>query len=295
MVSFVLCADDFALTKGVSRGILRLLERGRISATGAMTNRPHWRAMAGELSAFAGRADLGVHLNLTCAEPLTPMPRFAPGGVFAKLPAVLKGGLSYRLPVAELVGEINAQLSAFEDAMGRAPDFIDGHQHVHGLPGVRDVFLEVVAQRYGGPAKPYIRVSGDCLTRIAARRVAMAKALQVTLLSSGFRRRVKALGFPLNNGFAGFSPFDPAQSYAEQFASYLVAPGTRHLVMCHPGDLDAELPGLDPVVATREQEQRFFESAAFEEAVETAGIRVARFGATQPPSLRGAERRSNPV
>lgn len=278
MVSFTLCADDFALTNGVSRGILRLLERGRISATGAMTNRPHWRSMAGELAVFAERADLGVHLNLTSAEPLTPMPRFAPGGVFPKLPAVIRGGMTYRLPVAELVGEINAQLAAFEDALGRAPDFIDGHQHVHGLPGVRDVFLEVVAQRYAGPAKPYIRVSGDCLNRIAARRVAISKALQLTLLTAGFRRRVKALGFPLNNGFAGFSPFDPAQSYAEQFASYLVAPGTRHLVMCHPGDLDAELPGLDPVVATREQEQRFFEGVGFVEAVEKAGMRVGRMG-----------------
>ncbi|HUN11578.1 MAG TPA: ChbG/HpnK family deacetylase, partial [Rhabdaerophilum sp.] len=34
---FVLCADDYGMTPAVSRGILRLIEAGRISATGAMT------------------------------------------------------------------------------------------------------------------------------------------------------------------------------------------------------------------------------------------------------------------
>ncbi len=67
---FVLCADDFALTRGVSCSILDLLERGKLTATGAMTNRPHWQELAGELMAFSGQADLGVHLNLTCAQPL---------------------------------------------------------------------------------------------------------------------------------------------------------------------------------------------------------------------------------
>ena len=66
---FILCADDFAMTDGVSRAILDLIGRGKLTATGAMTNRPHWRRLAPELRAFAGKADLGLHLNLTCAAP----------------------------------------------------------------------------------------------------------------------------------------------------------------------------------------------------------------------------------
>ncbi len=42
--TLTLIADDYAMTAGVSRGILRLLEHGRIPGTGAMTNRPHWKA-----------------------------------------------------------------------------------------------------------------------------------------------------------------------------------------------------------------------------------------------------------
>lgn len=279
MQGFALCADDFALTAGVSRGVLRLLEAGRLSATGAMTNRPHWPANARELVAFVGRADLGVHLNLTCAHPLTEMPGFAPGRSFPTLGTVLRASLLGRLPLSEIAAEIDAQCAAFEDATGRMPDFIDGHQHVHGLPGIRDLVLMVASRRYPGVPKPWLRMSGDCLNRIAARRAFAGKALTVTALTAGFRSRAKALGFPVNNGFAGFSNFDPAADYAAQFARYLVAPGTRHLVMCHPGEVDDELAGLDPVVATRGQELAFFESAKCDEVMAAEGMRIARMGA----------------
>lgn len=276
MTGFVLCADDFALTDGISRGILHLLEAGRLTATGAMTNRPHWKARAGDLAAFAGRADLGVHLNLTCAAPLTAMPRFAPGGELPKLPAIIKAGATRALPVQELRAEIAAQLSAFEDALGRAPDFIDGHQHVHGLPGVRDVFLEVLVARYGGAERPYIRVSGDGMARIRARRQFVAKAMQVKALSAGFARRLTGRGFAVNDGFSGFSAFDPGADYGAQFASYLVAPGRRHLVMCHPGHVDDELARLDPVTASRESELAFLLGEGFAAACAAAGATPLR-------------------
>ena len=282
MSGFTLCADDFAMTQGISRGILDLLALGRLSATGAMTNRPHWPGVAQDLAAFDGKADLGVHLNLTCAEPLTSMPRFAPGGQLPALPGVIKAGLTGNLPADELAREIDAQLDAFEQAMGRAPDFIDGHQHVHGLAGVRRIFLMVIMRRYVGARRPYIRVSGDGVARIARRGQFAAKALQVKQLSSGFAARLAEAGFDSNDGFAGFSGFDAGADYAAQFASYLVAPGPRHLIMCHPGHVDAELPTIDPVLASREQELAFFKSEAFVDVCAKAGARMQRFGAARP-------------
>jgi hypothetical protein len=82
-----LIADDYAITAGVSRSILRLLEHGRISGTGVMTNRPHWKGWSHALRGFHGKADLGVHLNLTLGAPLTNMPLFATSGRF---PAVIE-------------------------------------------------------------------------------------------------------------------------------------------------------------------------------------------------------------
>lgn len=258
---FVLCADDFALTDGISRSILELLDLGKLSATGAMTNRPHWRSLARELGAFSGRADLGLHFNLTCAAPLGPMPKLAPGGTFPALGQVMRTAVLSGAIRREIAAELARQLDAFEDALGRAPDFIDGHQHVHALPGVRRAVLDLLARRYPAGAV-YVRDPADRSAAIRARGVAVAKALTISGLAAGFRSAALRRGLRLNRGFSGVAPFDPERDFAGDLKSFLLRPGAAHLVMCHPGFIDDELARLDPVVATRPIEHAAI--AAFE-------------------------------
>lgn len=268
---FVLCADDFALTRGVSHSILDLLERGRLTATGAMTNRPHWRDLAGELTAFSGRADLGVHLNLTCAQPLTPMPRLAPGGDLPKLGALAKAALISGAARREIAAEIAAQIDAFSQASGRAPDFIDGHQHAHVLPGVRGAVLEAISRRFPEGAV-YLRDPADSVAAIRQRGVATSKALTIAALATGLRSAALRRGIRVNRGFSGVAPFDPERDFSADLARFLVAPGPAHLVMCHPGFVDEELERLDPVVATRP-----IEHAALLRFVPPPGLALRRF------------------
>jgi len=270
---FVLCADDFAMTDGVSRSILALLEDGRLSATGAMTNRPHWPRLAGELAAHAGHADLGLHLNLTCAAPLTAMPRLAPGGQLPRLGELARAAFASSDIRSEIALEIDRQLDAFEQALGRAPDFVDGHQHVHVLPGIRGAVLASVARRY--PAgSVYLRDPSDRAAAIRARGVAVGKALVISGLGFGMRRAAARRGIPVNRGFSGVSPFDPARDLASDLARFLVGPGPAHLVMCHPGFIDDELRMLDPVVATRP-----LEHAALATFTPPSGLAIRRFAA----------------
>lgn len=268
---FVLCADDFALTEGVSRSILDLLAAGRLSATGAMTNRPHWRRLAAELAPLGANADLGVHLNLTCADPLGPMPVVAPAGelpALGRLARLSAGSASAR---GEIAAEIRRQLDAFEDALGRAPDFVDGHQHAHVLPGVRRAVLDALSERY--PAGTvYLRNTADDPRAIARRGVATAKALVISGLSSGLSAQAAARGIPVNRGFSGVAPFDPARDFEADLARFLVVPGPRHLVMCHPGFVDDELARLDPVTATRP-----IEHAALMRFLPPEGMAMERF------------------
>lgn len=276
MPALTLIADDYAMTAGVSRGILRLMEHGRISGTGAMTNRLHWKGWSHALRGFHGKADLGVHLNLTLGRPLTEMPLLAPGGELPSIGDIAKGALRRKLPVEEIATEIEAQLDAFEQAMDRRPDFIDGHQHVHGLAGVRRALMAVLRDRYGQGPKPWLRDPSDSLTRIVKRRRNMQKALAVASLASGFGGRAREAGFLTNDGFAGFSAFDPQGDYAADFESYLAAPGSRHLVMCHPGEIDEELKAVDPVVETRPQELAFLLGDRCQELMADAGLVLAR-------------------
>ena len=247
---FVLCADDFALTDGVSRSILALIEAGRLSAAGAMTNRPHWRNFAAAFGALADRADLGLHLNLTCATPLTAMPRLAPGGELPSLPDLARAAVTSPTVRHEIASEIARQLDAFEDAMGGPPAFVDGHQHVHVLPGVRRALLDAVSRRYPRGSL-YLRDPHDSPAAIRARGVAVGKALTISALALGFRRAALRRGFPVNRGFAGVVAFDPQRDFAADLRRFLLRPGPAHLVMCHPGFVDDELARLDPVVATR--------------------------------------------
>jgi predicted glycoside hydrolase/deacetylase ChbG (UPF0249 family) len=270
-LAFCLCADDYALSPGVTRGILAALEAGALTATSVMTTSPWWPESVPALKTFEGQADIGLHLNLTLGAPLGPMPRFAPHG-FPPLRDILLATRTGRpLPEQEIAEEIERQLDRFAELFGRPPDHVDGHQHVQALPAVRRLLLHALGRRGW---RPWLRDSSDRLWRILA-RPNRKKALIVSYLASGFHKACENQGLATNNGFAGFSSFDCAEDYSTLFASYLRRAGPCHLVMCHPGYVDDELRRLDPVLESREQELRFL-LAGLGETLERHGARLVR-------------------
>jgi len=268
----VLCADDFGLTEGVSHGILDLAQMGRLSATSAMTTHPWWGRLGPELRRIEGGFGVGLHVNLTSGEPLGRLPGLAPGGRLPALPSLLQRSLAGAVPQDEVRDEIDRQLDAFMEVFGGPPDFIDGHQHVHVLPGVRRMLLSALLRR-GLSGRLWLRDPSDALRSITKRRVAARKAVTVAGFAAGFRRAARAAGFDTNKGFSGFSAFDPAKPVEREFGSFFVALGREPLVMCHPGYVDDELRAADPVVETRSQELMYLSSPAFAELL--AARRVA--------------------
>jgi chitin disaccharide deacetylase len=291
--SFCLCADDFALSPGVSRGILEALHAGRLSATGAMTTRPSWPNGARELRHYKDEADVGLHLDLTLGPPLGSMPAFAPSGRFPRISQVLKAALKRELPALEIHQEISRQLDAFCDHFGAAPAFIDGHQHIQILPQIRKG-LFVCLEARGLSGKVWLRDSSDHTSRILRRGAGeLKKTLFVAWLGRGFAQEAATHGFLTNDGFAGFSAFDPEHDYALDFASYLRAPGKRHLIMCHPGYCDEELVAADPATLSRERELAFLLSTDFPRTLNRYGARLVRLlgfagqGQTSPSCADG--------
>ena len=274
--SFKLCADDFALSPSVSDGILEAISAGRLTSTCAMTNQPDWPRAASRLTLYRTLAEFGVHFNLTLGKPITSMPVLAPDDTFPTLGKIILMSLTGRLPEAEIRNEINAQIDAFEDATGVAPDFLDGHQHVHGLPGVRGWLLDELTRRRANHSGFWLRDSSDRFGRIRARKFEARKALIVAGLTRGFGVDARRRGFAVNDGFAGFSPFDASRDFAADFASYLVAPGPQHLVMCHPGHCDEMLRKYENVVESREKELDFLLSDRFSACLQQAGAQLTR-------------------
>ncbi len=280
---FCLCADDFALSPAVNRGIFEALAAGRLNATSAMTTRPSWLQAARDLAAAGFDADVGLHLNLTLATPLTRMAQFAPS-TFPDVGRILRAAGKGELPVAEITQEIEAQIDAFIEAFGGPPDFVDGHQHVQVLPGIRQSLFGVL-ERKGLVGRLWLRDSADRLARIFARRIEMKKALGLAWLARGFASEAAAHGFPVNDGFAGYSAFRGEGDFAADFARYLAAPGAKHLVMCHPGHVDDELAAVDAVTASREKELAFLLSTRFTEVLDEAGARGTRFAKSSTAAI----------
>jgi predicted glycoside hydrolase/deacetylase ChbG (UPF0249 family) len=181
------------------------------------------------------------------------MPRLAPTGAFPGRNALLARALLGLVGRAEVRAEIERQLDAFERHLGFAPDHIDGHEHVHVLPGIRHGLFDVVSRRYPG-TKPLLRDPSDSWTAISARGTVRGKAVAVATLALRFGEGARRRGLPTSQGFSGFSSFDIGEPYAQELERSFREPGPRHIVMCHPGHPDAELAALDPVVERRRME-----------------------------------------
>lgn len=249
----ILCADDYGMTEGISRAIGELAAARRLSATSVLVTSAHWPASAPRLLAHRGRMSIGLHLDLTMGPPLGPIRRLTANGRFVGLNGLMVLACLRLLDPKELADEVSRQLDAFEARLGYPPDHVDGHQHVHALPQVRDAVIEVLARRYTS-LPPLVRDPGDSYERIKARREPLAKALIVHGLSHGFGIAARARGLPVNRGFSGFSRFDLDAPYGEELRRAFGITASPHIVMCHPGHVDSDLRGRDPVVERRKME-----------------------------------------
>jgi hypothetical protein len=270
-----LCADDYGISPGVNAAIRELISRGRINATSVMMPAPNFgsdeAAALDTLNSGEKRAALGLHVTLT--GPFKPISEgFTPlhDGRFLPLNDLLRAAMSRRLQSELLVIEIASQVRTFIDAFGRPPDFLDGHQHVHLFPQVRDAFLKVIAE---GAPDSWVR---QCGRARPVRRLHDRKALTLDILSVAFRRKARQLGIAFNPAFAGTYSFNAKAKFAKLFPRFLSGLPDGGLVMCHPGFVDAELKALDPLTTLREHEFAFFNSEAFPKALAEHGVALAR-------------------
>src|SRR5262245_47985518 len=159
-----LCADDFALSSGVSEGILSLAEAGRLSATSALVTTTHWQAHARPIMRLRNRLAVGLHLNLTFGHPLGPMRDLTPEGVFPPLSTLMRIAMTDRLSRLKIAAEVELQLDRFEAEAGFPPDFVDGHHHVHVIPGIRQILIAALNRRF--PARGlFVRDPSDSPVR----------------------------------------------------------------------------------------------------------------------------------
>src|SRR6202051_5167230 len=258
-----LCADDYGISPGVNRGIRDLIGRGRLNATSVMVvghaiGRDEVRALE-DAAANNPRCAIGLHVTLTAPfRPLTMHFQPIDGGMFPAFPKLLRAGLLRRLGAEVIRAKLRVQLSAFNEMFGRAPDFVDGHQHAQLFPGVRDAFLTAVKE-----AAPDAWVRQGGRNQPLAQRLGTPTAVFLDILSAQFRTRASRANIAFNPGFAGAYDFSRQPDYGTLMRQFLDGLPEGGLIMCHPGFVDETLVSLDPLTGHREREYAFLAGEHF--------------------------------
>ncbi len=127
----VITADDWGMSPGVNRGILRLAQKGYVRRVGIMSTVPFFKTDLEELKQVPG-IELGLHFNLSEGEDAVSTP--------ARL---LMDWLFGRLDKEKITQIFSKQMSCLTES-GVNPVFFNSHQHVHLVPGVMNAVADLL-------------------------------------------------------------------------------------------------------------------------------------------------------
>lgn len=235
MSTLTLCADDFGLSKTVNDGIIALIKKSRLNAVSCMSVGKHISDAERLIKAATNAphpVELGLHLTLTEYAPLIPMRKLAPENQFPSIGSLIIKSHLRQLDLAEIAAEVQKQVDTFEVLFGHKPQFIDGHQHAHILPGIRDIVL-----RYGS-ADCWIRQCSAPRTSILNMRVALPRTLLISTLSRKLKAKLRSKNIPHHDQFFGVNDFNTDENFAKLMDKWLYQAAKRSgksLIMCHPG------------------------------------------------------------
>jgi chitin disaccharide deacetylase len=160
----IVTADDVGLDRGMTEGALRAHRDGIVTACSIVANGAEFEHAVEHLQSTPS-LEVGVHLTLVEEQPLTPI-RLPRG-----FPTFVPAYLLHRISVQSIEHELRAQIERVLFA-GLRVTHLNGHQHLHLLPGVFRIASRLAAEYGIG----YLRIVDDAphATAGIGRRLAIA-------------------------------------------------------------------------------------------------------------------------
>lgn len=254
MKQIILCADDFGYNAKINQGVITLLQNNRISATSCMTNMPAFKEGADELRAFQNHADIGLHFNLP----------------YSISTLLIKSHLRL-LKFDEIYQALETQYKTFVEVLGFTPSHIDGHQHIHHLPIIRDVLVKFINDNQLND-KLYVR---NVNPHAPASPIGNFIKTQI-IIHTGAKQLHKLLHqhqIKHNQSFSGIYTFGQVDNYREKFLSFINAIDDNPIIMCHPGFTD----DTDVIGKNRLIEFEYFNSSQFIDDMQQLQFQLHRF------------------
>lgn len=289
MARLIVNADDFGLTRGVTRAIAELHAAGALTSTTLMA-RAQATHEAVQSAVATPALGVGCHVVLVDGEALLPASskiphlantatgRFRPrlGGFLRWLHGLERDGSTARQRADEIEAETQAQILSLQ-SQGVRLTHIDTHKHTHMFPTVLRPVLRA-AKRAGicivrNPFEPRWSVR-------ATPQAPWLRRMEVhtlRLLEARFRRIVAEEGFATTDGALGvLATGTLTANTVDALLAALPASGTYELVS-HPGYNDADLARAH----TRLLDSRELERAALLRVIDYPAVELVSFAALE--------------
>ena len=227
-IHLIINADDYGYYPCISQGILEAATSGALTATGILANSPDLKTQLEWLDTVKD-LEVGVHLNLTFRQPLTAimtekLARWQ--GSFPSAYAMSGMVLTGKISINDVRLEWSAQIEACQ---GKKLQFLNSHEHIHMLPVLFPLLLELAA-KYDIPD---IRLTqAEWLAPFGVSALVRNTLMQAMQTFNKTKLKSKT---PVFLGLSRSGKLD--YPYLETIFSTLI-PGNTYELMCHPGRFD---------------------------------------------------------
>ncbi len=283
MKELILNADDFGLTQGVNRGIIRAHRHGILtSATLMATGRAFDHAV--EQARENPTLGVGCHLVLTGGSAVAPHQQIPSlvdqnGRLPQSLTLLVANVTAGRVPPIEIETELRAQIEKIRRA-GIEPTHLDTHKHTHVHPTIMNALGRVAQQtgitRVRNPVENLrdswrsIQSDGSTVSNLAAPAV-------VSIVASGFKAISSRYGLRSPDHFLGLAVTGQLGAGALCRLIDALDEGQSE-VMLHPGICDDDLARTGSrLQRQRETEMEGLLAPEVRRALEKRGVRLISY------------------
>jgi hopanoid biosynthesis associated protein HpnK len=286
--NLIVNADDLGWTEGVNRGIAEAHRNGIVTSTTLLANGAAF-ASAVELVKATPSLGVGVHLNLSDGKPVSP-PETVPSivndrGEFKGGPEALLLRVARRnLRLKEVEIEWESQIQKVVNA-GIQPTHLDGHKHVHMLPGMFEIVLRLAKRNNiaavrisheGSSLRSALSTGENQNIPLVMKQGVQARVLK--LLARDARALAEAAGIATTDYFCGIAQTGELTVEGMKCLLQNLPEGATE-IMCHPGFMDKELEeSATRLQDSRELEVRILTDPDIRNLVASQGIRLIDYG-----------------
>lgn len=283
MKKLIVNADDFGLHPAVNRAIIAGHSDGCITSTSIMPGGAAF-ADAARLAAANPALGVGVHLTLVAERPVAD-PAAIPslvdgdGRLSSHYPAFIARFLRGRVSLAEVRTELAAQVAKAAAADIRVTH-LDSHQHLHVLPGIIDIVLDL-AEEYEISA---LRIPGESFFFTGGYPCGAGRLIGrtgLTTLAALARRMARRRGLAVPDHFFGMLA---GGNLREEYLLAIIdrLPDGVSEIMTHPGDDDTALGALYGWSYRWQAELAAVTSREVARRLASRGVELVSFGGLTP-------------